>query len=858
MTPATARGGSALALPSWTAVLGAFHLRPRRALATVLGVAVGVAAVLATALASRAAVASMTDDVEALAGAARLEVTQPGGVPLEHLARLAPLAGELVIAPVVEGTALVAGSGELVRILGVDTLGTGEARFAGEIDARLGERFLRREGVLLARPAAAKLGLAVGRRLALIVQSRRVELELLALFDPPRAASAWERVLVADVALAQELLGRGEHVDRLTLAPRAGVPFDEAATIARVQALLPEGARVAPASERRADGERFVRSLTFNLTALAGVSVLVAIVLVATTLATAVVERRAVIALLRSLGASQGQLGAAVLAESAAIGLAGGLLGVVLGWAGARAIAADVHGSFATLSEDVLLGAVRLEPAWIVAGLALGLGTALVAAFLPLLETWRTPPVQHLRLAGVIEGRSHPRARAGVAVALLAGAALAARQPAVNGRPLWALVSTLLLLAVGIVLARPLLDLLARVPLAFLGERFGTPLRLAQAALAAARRRAAWAASAVGVAVALAIAMTTMIASFRSSVVAWTDQTMRSDLYLRPVASADGTSAGRIGSEAVAAVTALFGPERVDPYHETFASVGGERIVLGGAPFAVAEREGGVPFLDGRPFGVVFAEARARGGVVVNEPFERRFGLGRGDRVRLTTPGGTLEREIVGVYRDFSGHLGRVVLELEDFLRVAGDEGAESVGVHLPPEADVEAERARLRAALAGRFELEVLDAREVRAEVLRVFERTFAVTSALQGISALVAALAVVLVLTALVRERERELAVVRVLGGSRAQLGLLVAGQAFLLGLAGAGIGLGVGLAAGTVLVAVVNVQSFGWSLDLTVPASVLWSAAAVVPACLVAGWIPAWLSLRLQPQEALREPD
>ena len=115
-----------------------------------------------------------------------------------------------------------------------------------------------------------------------------------------------------------------------------------------------------------------------------------------------------------------------------------------------------------------------------------------------------------------------------------------------------------------------------------------------------------------------------------------------------------------------------------------------------------------------------------------------------------------------------------------------------------------------------------------------------------------------VVLVLTALVREREQELAVVRVLGGSRVQLGALVAGQALFLGLAGAVGGLAIGTLVGWVLVAVVNVQSFGWSLRFTFPPSVLASAALVVPACLLAGWIPAWMSQRLEPREALREPD
>jgi putative ABC transport system permease protein len=835
--------------------------RPRRALATVLGVAVGVGAVLSTALASRAAVASMTDDVEALAGAARIEVTRAGGVDVADMARLASVGGELLVTPVVEGTALLPERGELVRLLGLDASAPGGA-LAGSLDEKEIERFFRGEGLVLSRAAAERLALATGDRLELVVQSRRVSLEVLAVFEPERLAAAWERVLVLDVACAQELLGRTQHVDRLELTPREGVErdgvkWDDGALTARVRALLPEGYRVGPASLRRDEGERFVRSLTFNLTALAGVSVLVAVVLVATTLATSVVQRRGVIALLRSLGASRAQLAAAVLGEAALTGLAGGAAGVALGWLGARWIAADVHGSFATLSEDVLLGAVRLEPRWIVAGITLGLGSALAAAFLPLSEAWRTPPVQHLR---ALDLEHHPRrlARALACLALCAGAWFTARLPAWNGRPIWALVSTLLLLATLIVLSGPLIDALARAPTGFLGLRLGTPLRLAQAALAAARRRAAWAASAVGVAVALAVAMTTMVESFRVNVIDWTAQTMRSDLYLRPLSNAEGATAGRIAPEAIALVEQVFGRENVDPYHESSATVEGERILLGGARFAIAEHEGGVPFLDGRPYGEVFRVALERHGAVANESFARRFGLARGARVRITAAGGTVERELAGVYQDFSGHIGRLVLDLDDFFSLAGDEGAESVGVYLPDGAAANTERERLRSALAGRFELEILDGAEVRAQVLRIFERTFAVTGALQAISALVAALAVVLVLTALVRERERELAIVRVLGGSRAQLGGMVAGQALFLGLAGALGGLGLGLVVGYVMVAVVNVQSFGWSLRFTLPVSVLLSAGAVVPACLLAGWIPAWLSSRLQPQEALREPD
>jgi putative ABC transport system permease protein len=835
--------------------------RPVRALGTVLGVAVGVGSVVATGLASRAAVASMTRDVEALAGDV-LEVTRPGGVPLALLEPLRAVAGDVEIQPVVEGMALRPtgeNGGDLLRLLGLDLVsgleGVDGLDVGGASESAALTRLWRGEGFLATRATADRLGLAIGEPLELVVRSRRLTLTLLGLFEPPRVASAWERVLVVDVALAQELFASPERVDRLTLRPRH--PLDRDALAARVTTLLPAGTRVALATARRAEGEQLTRSLAFNLTALAGVSILVGMVLVATTLATSIVQRRATLALLRSLGASRGQLGLAVVLEALVIGLVGGLVGVALGALTAQGLVASIHGSVATLAEDAVAGAVHLEPSWLLAGVLLGTLTALGAAVLPLREAWLTPPLQGLRE----HGESAAPLRWRLSLLWLAGLGLTAvaltRLPPWGDRPVWALLAALCLLSTQLVLAGPLILVLVRLPLHGLG-RLATPLRLAQAALASSRQRAAWAAAAVGVAVALAVSMHAMVGSFRRNVVDWTTHTMGSDLYLRPLASSAGTSTGRIAPEVVTQVEALFGSDSTDAYRQTTASVDGAPIALGGAAFAVLARVGGVPFLDGRPSREVFAEALREGAAVVNEPFARRFGRGRGDRITLTTSSGTVERTIAGVYQDFSGHTGRVVVDLADYLVFEPDEGPESIAVYLPEGSDVELARMRLAGTLADRWSLELLDNREIRAEVLAVFDRTFAITVALQTIASAVAALAVVLVLGALVRERLRELAVVRVLGGSRPQLVLQVVGQALFLGLAGGLGGLGVGLVVGWVLVAVVNVQSFGWTLRFVPPVSVAWTALAVLPACVLAGLIPAWLSWRAHPQEVLRESD
>ena len=92
-----------------------------------------------------------------------------------------------------------------------------------------------------------------------------------------------------------------------------------------------------------------------------------------------------------------------------------------------------------------------------------------------------------------------------------------------------------------------------------------------------------------------------------------------------------------------------------------------------------------------------------------------------------------------------------------------------------------------------------MLPSDELRAEVLAVFERTFAVTTALQALAAIVARRSPCAGADRARARARRELAVLRVLGGSRAQLGGLVAGQALFLGLAGALGGLAVGLVVG-----------------------------------------------------------
>jgi putative ABC transport system permease protein len=759
------------------------------------------------------------------------------------------------VVPVIEEIALVPTLGDAVRVLGVDLLVDSQVRTL-KLSLQTGtplavaHRMLMGNGVLVPASLASRLALRVGDDLAISVRARRETLTVAGTFMPRRFASAWDRVLIVDVALAQELFGRQGRIDRIEIVPRRGV--SEVALAATARKLLPPEVRVEAPAERAAASSRMVRALQFNLTALSGVSLFVGAVLVATTLATSVVQRRTVLAIARSLGGSRAQLALVVLAEALAIGVLGGVLGVAGGLFGARAALASVRSTVAAAVRGVPATSIQLSPSLAAVGLLVAVLVSLAAAALPLVEAVETPPVQGLTSERPAFLRRPSRRRAALlAIGLLALAAALARAPAWHDLPVAALLGSMALLGALLVSASPVLDALAHGMAGPQGRGAGTPLRLAVAALAAGRRRASWAAGAVGVAVALAVAIGTMVHSFRATVVDWANQGLRADVWVRPLAATTGVQVGRLDPEVVRTAERLFGIRVIDPFHTAEATMRGQPVTLAAGAFPVVARRGGVSFRDGRDSRDVFAAALRHHAAVINEPFANRFGVKEGDTIRLRVPGGELVRTVEAVFFDYSHQQGMAVIDRKDFLSVYPDDGPSELALFLPPGEDPAAARDKLLQALGGRFLVEALLNRELRAEVVRIFDRTFAITRALQAVAVAVAVLAVLTVLFALLGERRRDLALLRAVGGSRAQVAAVVAAQAALLGLTGAAGGLAIGLAIGLVLVKVVNLQSFGWTLRFLPP----WPALAGT-ACLVAGLAPALAAARMHPSEDLRD--
>jgi putative ABC transport system permease protein len=188
-------------------------------------------------------------------------------------------------------------------------------------------------------------------------------------------------------------------------------------------------------------------------------------------------------------------------------------------------------------------------------------------------------------------------------------------------------------------------------------------------------------------------------------------------------------------------------------------------------------------------------------------------------------------------------------------LRYLPDQPVTNIAVYLQPAiADAGQVRRELETRLAD-FPLNIAPNEVLRRGAIQVFDRTFAVTYALEGVAIIVAMLGAASALLALVLDRRREIGLIRYLGAAKGQVRNMILTEAALLGLLAGLLGLALGTALSLVLIYVVNKQSFGWTIQFHPPALLLGGALLLVWAFTVlAGVYPARFAAKLEPAEVV----
>jgi putative ABC transport system permease protein len=435
-------------------------------------------------------------------------------------------------------------------------------------------------------------------------------------------------------------------------------------------------------------------------------------------------------------------------------------------------------------------------------------------------------------------------------------AATLSRLPAVGGKPFFGYIATILLICASAYAIPALVSLVSSVSAGLFQEVFAVEALLASRSLVASLGRTSVLVGALATAVAMMTSVGIMVGSFRQTVMSWMDHQLPADLYLRPAGEPAADRHPTISLELTEQIAKLPGIAAVDRVREYEINYEGMPVTLASGDLSVLRSYDKSDFLSGRAAEAVLSELRGQNSILVSEPFTSKHRVKTGDSIVLGLGESRANFRIVDVYYDYASERGSIVMDRETLLKYLPDPAPSNIAVFVAPGVKPEQVRREIQEAAAGRRIL-IFSDRDLRSGAVFVFDRTFAITYALEAVAVLVAVMGIAGALLALVIDRRREFGLLRFLGASASQIRKLILLEAGLLGLLADLAGFVLGYFLSLILVFVINKQSFGWTIHFHWPVAVLCGALTVVYAATVlAGLYPAQVAVRLNPLEAIHE--
>ena len=854
----------------WRLMIMPLAREPVRTSLTIFAVALGVALVLAMDLAGEAATGSFHSSLETLSGDQTFEITATGGVPDQAVATLTSQPYGWQITPRLEDYAVLPDLKKTVPLLGLDLINSANNRVfynasagpnpsVASVRERI-DKLTDRHSIW----TGESLGKRAGDALTLVINDRPAIYTVRGTFPD---AKGGDSVIVMDIAAAQVALSRPGRLDRIFIRVPAAETADQStvasvsieAWLARAQKALPAGLQIRPAGASTDENRKMLSAFRWNLRLLSYISLLVGAFLIYNTISVSVVRRRAEIGIVRALGASSGQVLNSFLLEATFIGMVGSLLGVPLGRFMAAYAVKLMGATVSALYVSSRPADIALTPWSVGLALLVGAGVTLLSAFAPAREAARVPPIEAMARA-----RREYAVRLSKTSVLWTAAALAlvsvviSQLPPISGKPFFGYAAALLAVAAGVLSVPAFVEFTVRAASSLLTRLLGVEGLLASRSLVGSLRRTSVLVAALCTAVAMMTAVGIMVGSFRQTVVLWMDSELPADLYLRPAGNPAADQHPTISPQLTDAIAALPGIRSLQRLRAYEISYQGLPATLGSVDLQTNQIDRNTDFLSGRDTNAVLAELRGSLSVIISEPFSYKHHLKRGATIRLTLGTTSAQFRVADVYYDYASERGVVLMDRNVLLKYLPDPAPSNLAVFVSSPALVPSIRAAIEATAANLgARILIFGNADLRSQAVQIFDRTFAITYALEAVAVLVAILGVAGALLALVIDRRRELGLLRYLGASSAQLRKIILTEAGIIGLLANFSGLVLGFFLSLILIFVVNKQSFGWTIRFHWPVAVLLAAIALVwLATLLAGCYPARIAVRLVPTEVVHE--
>ncbi len=831
--------------------------RPFQYVLFVLGVALGVAMMVSVDLANGSATKAFQLSTDAITGRAthRL-VSGPGGIDQELYVQLRRELGYTNSAPLVDGYVNIPEFGDQpFRLFGVDPfaeppfrsylggVGAGDGG-PGQFNPNALTTFLSEPNSLFVLSSlAAENGIPLGGEITLDRAGEMTTVTIAGLLDPQDESNqrALSGIVFADISTAQEILRMQGKLTTIDLI------IEDEADQAAIEAILPDGVRLENTAASSNAIQQMTAAFELNLTALSLLALLVGMFLIYNTVTFSVVQRRPMFAILRCLGVTGGQLFQLILVEAVILSLLGSLIGLVLGVILGRSLIVLITQTINSFYFVVNVRSVIVDPWSLGKGVFFGVAAALIASFFPALEAYRTTPGSGLRrstLESKVEGLL-PKLFGAWIILCAIGAGLLA----LPGRNLIVAFAGLFAILIGFALVTPPVTVtLMNWAVRPMNALFGAIGRMAPRDITRSLSRTSVAIAALMTAVSVIVGVSIMIGSFRGTVVQWLDQTLQADIFISPTSATANRVEGSLNPEVVSALTEwegvtasstarvvqVFSPQFDRPI--TVAGVNGD-VSQGQRPYAWLP--------DGWDHDDVWNALATGDGVILSEPLVLREELSYPpEPITLETNQGAVDFPVVAVMYDYSSDQGMIWMGSDNYQAKWNDTEISTIALFIDENGNPDDMVDDMRRTFAGRQDLVINSNRSLRETSIDIFDQTFAITSALRLLATIVAFIGVLSALMSLQLERKRELGVLRATGMTLRQMWQLSFLETGLMGLVAGLIAIPTGFVLAWVLIYVINVRSFGWTLQMDLqPAYFLQALAVALVAALLAAIYPSF---------------
>ncbi|MBC8099784.1 MAG: FtsX-like permease family protein, partial [Armatimonadetes bacterium] len=618
--------------------------------------------------------------------------------------------------------------------------------------------------VLISQTLATRFGVQTGDSISLRTGTRVVEVQVVGVLQPDDRLSeqALDDLVLTDIATAQEVLGFSGRLTRIDL-----ILDQPEAQLAAIAALLPPGVQVGAINATNNTLEQMTAAFELNLQALSLLALVVGVFLIYNTVTFSVVQRRPVIGIMRSVGASQRQIFALIVGEAFLLGSVGTVFGLGLGIIFGRLSVGLVAQTISDLYFTINVQGITVEPLTLFKGAGIGILASIAAAVIPAYEATRTVPAGVMRRSDDEAGvrRLVPALTAAAVGMNLAGLLLLQ----IPSQSVVISFAALFCIVVGSALFTPIAligAMRAVVPLT--ARLFGVLGRMAPRAVERSLSRTSIAVAALTIAISVIVGVSVMIGSFRSTVDDWLKTTLGADIYISPPLLTANRATVDVDPAVRAVVAAVPGVARVAASRAVSVSAPGypdlPPVNLQAVDYDIAVKRTFV--WNNAPNGD-YQAALTAGAVMVSEPFAYRRGITPdNNQLILLTDGGAQTFEIVGVFYDYATDQGSVFMYDAVYRQYWQDTFISSVAAYIAPDADLGAVVEALRGDALQGYDLLVQPNRELRGGVFAVFENAFAITIALRLLATVVAFIGILSALLALQLENTRQYGLMRSVG--------------------------------------------------------------------------------------------